>query len=153
MDDRPPAGGTGGPQLLAATAAGVATASALLHVPLLLPAGSGRTTVLHLTLALACLACALHLWRRPGRAAWVGHVAVATAMLAHPLLTPAHHHGAPAGRGAAAWVPAALVLLGALGAVLGLMRWALGTDVPVRRLAGQMPAPAGGSSGRRVPQA
>jgi hypothetical protein len=153
MDDRPPTAGTGDPQLLAATAAGVATASALLHVPLLLPAGSGGTTVLHLTLALACLACAVHLWRRPGRAAWVGHVAVATVMLAHPVLTHAHHHAAPAGTGTAAWAPAALVLLGAMGAVLGLVRWALGTDVPVRRLAGQMPAAAGGSSGRRVPQA
>ena len=138
----------GGPQLLAATAAGVATASALLHLPLLVPLASGWVTAVSLAPAVACLGCAVHLWRRPSAAAWAGHVGVAALMLAHPLLAPAGHaHG-----GAGAWAPGVLLLLAGLGVLLGLARWALGTDVPVRCRPGQMPA-AGGSSGRRVPQA
>ncbi|MGY1726960.1 hypothetical protein ACI79J_08290 [Geodermatophilus sp. SYSU D01062] len=148
MDGRPAAAGrSGGPQLLAATAAGVATTSALLHLPPLVPPAPGWGAVVPLALTAACLGCAVHLWRRPSVAAWAGHVGVAALMLAHPLLAPAGHV-----HGAGAWAPGVLLLLAGLGVLLGLLRWALGTDVPVRCRPGQMPA-AGGSSGRRVPQA
>ncbi|PWW24188.1 hypothetical protein JD79_03366 [Geodermatophilus normandii] len=73
MHGRPAAAGrSGGPQLLAATAAGVATVSALLHLPLLGPAVPGGGATVSLALAAACLGCAVHLWRRPSAAAWAG---------------------------------------------------------------------------------
>ncbi len=145
--------------MLASTAAGVATASALLHLPLL---GTGRGTVLDAALpvaaGLACLLCAVHLWRRPGPTAWAGHVAVAALMPVHGLLGgPSHEHAGTSSPDPAAWVPPALLLLAGLGVLLGLVRWAVGADVPLRpgpgRERAQMPAAAGGSSGRRVPQA
>ncbi|WP_141233822.1 hypothetical protein [Geodermatophilus saharensis] len=135
----------------------MAAASALLHLPLL---GPGRHGVLSLAVGLACVACAVHLWRRPGPAAWSGHVAAAALMPAHLLLTPAgpgHHAGPAAVAGsaadAAAWAPYALLLLAGLGVALGLVRWAVGADVPLRAGSAQMPAAVGGRSGRRVPQA
>ncbi|PWW24187.1 hypothetical protein JD79_03365 [Geodermatophilus normandii] len=82
-----------------------------------------------------------------------GHVGVAALMLAHALLAPAGHaHDGPTAPDAGTWAPGVLLLLAGLGVLLGLTRWAVGTDVPVRCRPGQMPA-AGGSSGRRVPQA
>ncbi len=149
------------PQLLAATAAAMAVASALLHVPVLVAAPPGPGTVLHLALAVACLGCAVHLWRRPEVAAWAGHVTVAALMAAHLLLAPAgaraHLHAAGGGTGTAtdpaAWAPTALLLLAGLGLLLGLVRWALAADVPLGRRAAQTEVPAGGSSGRRVPHA
>ncbi|MGX5653369.1 hypothetical protein ACWKWC_01180 [Geodermatophilus nigrescens] len=143
------AGRPGGPQLLAAVAAGVAVAAALLHLPPLALPAPGWGAAASLALAVACLGCAVHLWRRPSTAAWAGHVAVGALMLAHPLLAPTGHAHA---HGAAAWTPGVLLLVAGLGVLLALVRWALGTDVPVCRRPAQMPA-AGGSSGRRVPQA
>ncbi len=138
----------------------MATGSALLHLPL---AGAGQGAGAHVTLqvvaGLACLVCAVHLWRRPGPAAWTGHVAVAALMAVHGLLGgPSHDHTAttgPATTDPGTWVSSALLLLAGLGVALGAVRWALGADVPLRAGPGpaQMPAAAGGSSGRRVPQA
>jgi hypothetical protein len=139
----------------------VAAGSALLHLPL---AGAGQGAGAHtlqVVAGLACLVCAVHLWRRPGPAAWTGHVAVAALMPVHGLLGgPWHDHAGtaattPAATDPATWVPSALLLLAGLGVALGAVRWALGADVPLRAGPGpaQMPAAAGGSSGRRVPQA
>ncbi len=139
----------------------MATGSALLHLPL---AGAGQGAGTHATLqvvgGLACLVCAVHLWRRPGPAAWTGHVTVAALVPVHGLLGgPSHDHAGTMTTDPAAWAPSALLLLAGLGVALGAVRWALGADVPLRpgpgpgRRPGQMPAAAGGSSGRRVPQA
>ncbi|MGY1701148.1 hypothetical protein [Geodermatophilus sp. SYSU D00766] len=134
----------------------MATAAALLHLPLL---GPGRHGALSLALALACLACAVHLWRRPGAATWAGHVTAAALMPAHLLLAGPGHHGGSAATAVdpAAWAPPALLLLAGLGVALGLVRWAVGTDVPLRarprQVPAQIPAAVGGRSGRRVPQA
>ena len=135
----------------------MAAASALLHVPLL---AAGGSAVLPVAAGLACLVCAVYLWRRPGPAAWAGHVTVAALMTVHGLSGgSSHDHAGPATTDPAAWVPSALLLLGGLGVALGAARWALGADVPLRadpgrgRRRGQIPAAAGGSSGRRVPQA
>ncbi len=137
----------------------MATASALLHLPLL---GAGPHAALQAAIGLSCLFCAVHLWRRPGPAAWAGHVAVAALMSLHGLLGGASHgHAGTGATDPAAWAPSALLLLAGLGVLLGVVRWALDADVPLRpspgrgpgQGPGQMPAAAGGSSGRRVPQA
>ncbi len=129
----------------------MATASALLHLPLL---GAGPAAGLPVAAGLACLGCAAHLWRRPGPAAWAGHAAVAALMPLHALAGgPAHHSAGAAATDPAAWAPSALLLLAGLGVLLAAVRWALGADVPLRGRPAQMPAAAGGSSGRRVPQA
>ncbi|SFO53712.1 hypothetical protein SAMN05660359_04165 [Geodermatophilus obscurus] len=141
----------------------MATASALLHLPLL---STGPHAALQPAIGLSCLFCAVHLWRRPGHAAWTGHVAVAALMPLHGLLGGASHgHAGTGTTDPAAWAPSALLLLAGLGVLLGVVRWALDADVPLRpspgqspgqgpgQSPGQMPAAAGGSSGRRVPQA
>ena len=58
----------------------------LLHGVLLAGSPAGWLSALHLALVLACLPCAVHLWRRPGPLAWCAHGALAVLMaVAHPL--------------------------------------------------------------------
>ena len=97
-----------GPCLLARTAAVVATGCAALHLV------DGATNVLWTAIALACLPCAVHLWLRPGRGAWVMHVTLCLVMAVHPVVAavlPAaghlHAHGP-----ATAWTTAPSLLAG-----------------------------------------
>ena len=96
------------PRFLAHGAAGAAAGCAAVH-------GSALVAAPHAGMALlvtACLLCAVHLWRRPGRAAWAAHVVLTTAMLvAHPPVLGGHVHSAATGL--AAWAaPVAGVLAG-----------------------------------------
>jgi hypothetical protein len=70
--------------------------------------------VLWTAIALACLPCAVHLWLRPGRGAWVMHVSLCLVMAVHPVVAavlPAaghlHAHGP-----ATAWTTAPSLLAG-----------------------------------------
>ena len=70
-------------------------------------------------LSVACLACAVHLWRRPGPVAWALHVVLTTAMLAaHPPLAVAHHPAA----GLAAWAGPVAGLLAVVALLLAAVR-------------------------------
>jgi hypothetical protein len=86
-----PLGAAALPRFLARSAAGAAAGCAAVHGLALVATphpGAGGTAVL----AAACLLCAVHLWRRPGRAAWGLHVVLTTAMLAaHAPVVAAHH--------------------------------------------------------------
>ncbi len=131
-----------GPWLLARTAAVVTTGCAALHL------ASGATHVLWTTVAVACLPCAVHLWRRPGRMAWSGHVALGLAMAAHPVVAAAlpaagHLHGG----GPVAGSTAAPSMLAVLSLLLAAWRWWLGRDLPLphrtaRHQRGRHPHPA-----------
>jgi hypothetical protein len=139
---------TDGRGLLARSAALAAAGCGLAHGLLLAAAPAGWTAVGQAALTAACLPCALHLWWRPGAAAWAMHVALAVAMLlAHPLVQAfgAHVHGSAASAG---WAGTAMPLLAGLGLFLAVWRWWLGCDV-----AGQTSASPTAGPGRRVPQA
>ncbi|SDY77068.1 hypothetical protein SAMN05660209_03666 [Geodermatophilus africanus] len=72
-------------------------------------------------LSAACLLCAVHLWRRPGRAAWALHVVLTTAMLAaHPPVLGAHVH--TTATGAAAWGGPVAGLLAVVALLLAAVR-------------------------------
>ena len=86
---------------LGRAAAGLALASALVHL-LLLDAGSLGSAVMVL-MALACLPCAWHLWRSPSASVWRGTALVDAVMLVlhvqmlgGPTSHAAHHTVAPA---------------------------------------------------------
>ena len=68
---------TDGPGVLARAAALAAGGCALAHGFLLTSAPEGWTTVAQAGLAMACVACAVHLWRRPRPAAWTMHALLA----------------------------------------------------------------------------
>ena len=109
---------------LARAAAGLALASAAVHL-LLVSTGELGTLVMA-GMALVCLPCAWHLWRRPTPGVWVMTAAVDVGMLAlhAPMLASAGHHAsAPA---ALVWTGLALVLgqlaLAALAAVAAVRR-------------------------------
>jgi hypothetical protein len=72
-------------------------------------------------LSAACVLCAVHLWRRPGRAAWAAHVVLTTAMLAaHPPVLGAHVHSAATGT--AAWAGPVAGLLAVVALLLAAVR-------------------------------
>jgi hypothetical protein len=106
---------------LARVAAGLALASAAVHL-LLISAGELGTVVMA-GMALACLPCAWHLWRRPTPGVWGMTAAVDVGMLAlhAPMLASTGHHAS---------APAALMWTG-LALVLGQL--ALATAATVRR--------------------
>ena len=112
-----PLGAAALPRFLAHSAAGAAAGCAAVH-------GSALVAAPHAGMALlvtACLLCAVHLWRRPGRAAWAAHVVLTTAMLvAHPpaLTTHAHH----AVTGPAAWAGPLAGLLAVVALLLAAVR-------------------------------
>jgi hypothetical protein len=113
-------------RLLARSAAGAAAGCAAVH-------GVGLLGAPHLGTALlsaACLVCAVHLWRQPGRAAWAAHVALTTAMLvAHPPVLGAHVHSAPTGP--AAWSGPIAGLLAVVALVLAAVRGCGAVRCPV----------------------
>ncbi len=116
------------PCLLARTAAVVATGCA---APLLV---DGATNVLWSAIALACLPCAVHLWLRPGRGAWVMHVTLCLVMAVHPVVAavlPAAGHrprARPCDR-----VDDCTVSARRLGLFLAAWRWWLGRGLLVPR--------------------
>ena len=121
-------------RFLARSAAGAAAGCAAGHVLGLVAAPHLGTALL----SVACLACAAHLWRRPGRAAWALHAGLTTAMLAaHPPVVVTHH----AATGAAAWAGPVAGLL----AVVALLLAAVRGEAAVRSLDGIRPGrrPAG----------
>ncbi len=70
-------------------------------------------------LAAVCLLCAVHLWRRPGRAAWGLHVVLTTAMLAaHAPVVAAHHSPT----GPAVWAGPVAGLLAIVALLLAAVR-------------------------------
>ena len=110
------------PRFLARSAAGAAAGCAAVH-------GLGRAavprpgTAATALLVAACLVCAVHLFRRPGRAAWAAHVVLTTAMLAaHPPVLTGHPGHATAGLTAWATPVAGALAMAALllAAVRGL---------------------------------
>jgi hypothetical protein len=112
-----PLGAAALPRLLARSAAGAAAGCAAVHGLALVAAphpGAAGTAAL----AAACLLCAVHLWRRPGRAAWGLHVVLTTAMLtAHPPAV-AHH----AATGLAGWAGPVAALLAVVALLLAGVR-------------------------------
>ncbi|MGR6963280.1 hypothetical protein ACU610_02315 [Geodermatophilus sp. URMC 61] len=105
------------PRFLARSAAGTAAGCASVHV-LVQVAAPHPGAVGTAALAVACLLCAVHLWRRPGRAAWTAHAVLTTAMLVvHP---PAlHHHAATS---LAAWAGPVAGLLAVVALLLAVVR-------------------------------
>jgi hypothetical protein len=140
------------PRLLARAAALVAAACGVAHLPLLVGGPSGWAGAWHAGLTLVCAPCAVHLWRRPGPAAWGLHVALGVLMLAHPaamaLAPPVAHHAHLAATGAAAWAGVLVPVLAAAGLVLAALRW---WPRYARQASGALPPPVSGSD--RVPQA
>ncbi len=133
--------------LLARSAALAAAGCGLAHVLLLAGGAVGWTAAAHFAMTVACLPCAVHLWRRPGAGAWAAHAAVSVLMLvAHPVATAlgGHVHHAGPEPAAVAWAGTAVPVLAGAALLLGAFRFWLGYDVP---------AQAGAFSGRRVPQA
>ncbi|WP_448612375.1 hypothetical protein [Geodermatophilus sp. URMC 60] len=103
------------PRFLAHGAAGAAGGCAAVHALGLVAAPHSGTALL----SAACLLCAVHLWRRPGRAAWGAHVVLTTAMLAvHPPVVPTHH----AATGLAAWAGPVAGLLAVVALLLAAVR-------------------------------
>ena len=105
------------PRFLARSAAGAAAGCAAVHGLALVAVPRPGTALL----SAACLLCAVHLWRRPGRAAWAAHVVLTTAMLAaHPptLAAGAHH----AATGLAAWAGPVAGLLAVVALLLAAVR-------------------------------
>lgn len=93
---------------LARAAAALALASAGVHLLLVTTGELGA--VVMAGMALACVPCAWHLWRRPTPAVWATTAAVDVGMLAlhAPMLaSTGHHASAPA---ALLWAGLALVL-------------------------------------------
>ena len=135
---------TEAPALLARSAAVAAAGCAAVHALLLGDAPAGWPAVALVAMTVFCLPCAVHLWRRPGAAAWGLHAALALAMLgAHPLAAAVGPHvHAPAG----SWAATAVPVLAGLALFLAVFRWWLGYDV-----AASVPSAPG--SGRRVPHA
>jgi hypothetical protein len=134
-----PLGAAALPRFLARSAAGAAAGCAAVHGLTLVatphPGAAGTAA-----LAAACLLCAVHLWRRPGRAAWAAHVVLTTAMLAaHPPVV-AHH----AATGPAVWAGPVAGLLAIVALLLAAVRgcagpvesrqWRAGRQSPVHVL-------------------
>ncbi len=105
------------PRFLAHSAAGAAAGCAAVH-------GFALVVAPHAGMALlsaACLLCAVHLWRRPSRAAWATNVVLTTAMLvAHPPVVGAHVHAAATGL--AAWAGPVAGLLAVVALLLAAAR-------------------------------
>ena len=112
-----PLGAAALPRFLAHSAAGAAAGCAAVHA-------LGLVAAPHLGSALlsaACLLCAVHLWRRPSRAAWAAHVVLTTAMLVvHPPVLSGHAH--PAATGLAAWAGPVAGLLAVAALLLAAVR-------------------------------
>ena len=108
------------PRFLAHSAAGAAAGCAAVHA-LALAVAPHPGTAGTAALAAACLLCVVHLWRRPGRAAWALHVVLTTAMLAaHPPVLGAHVHSAVTGP--AAWAGPVAGLLAVVALLLAAVR-------------------------------
>ncbi|MBM7805213.1 hypothetical protein JOD57_001050 [Geodermatophilus bullaregiensis] len=108
------------PRFLAHSAAGAAAGCAAAHGLGLALSSHPRAAGTAL-LAAACLVCAVHLWRRPGRAAWAAHVVLTTAMLvAHPPVLGTHTHHAATGP--AAWAGPVAGLLAVVALLLAAAR-------------------------------
>jgi hypothetical protein len=147
------------PRFLAHSAAGAAAGCALVHglAPAAVPS-AGTAALLA-----ACLLCSVHLWRRPGRAAWGAHVVLTTAMLTAHLPVPgehAHHvlaHSVPVGPaagGLAAWAGPAAGLLAVVALLLAAVRGVVAVRAAATAPAPQSPAsPLDGLRGPRVPHA
>jgi hypothetical protein len=136
----------------ARAAAVLSVCCGLLHARLLTGAPVGWPGAVHAAVLLACVPCAVHLWRRPGRRAWGAHVLVTALMVGqHPLSvalapgTGGHLH-APAGWAVALAPLTAVLALGAAG-LAGLHRWMLAGDGQISGTA------ASEDSARRVPHA
>jgi hypothetical protein len=112
------------PRVLARGAAGAGAGCAALHAAVVPLGPAGWPAVGTLALSLACLSCAVHLWRRPEPAPWVLHALLAAAMLAvhPPLAATGQHHGAT---GLAAWGPLLAGLLAAVVLALAVVRTVL----------------------------
>jgi hypothetical protein len=112
-----PLGAAALPRFLAHSAAGAAAGCAALHGLALVAAPHPGTALL----VAACLTCSVHLWRRPGRAAWAAHVVLTTAMLAvHPPVLSGHaHHPAT---GLAVWAGPVAGLLATVALLLAGVR-------------------------------
>ena len=109
-----PLGAAALPRFLARSAAGAAAGCAAVHGLGLLAAPLATAL-----LSAACLLCAVHLWRRPGRAAWAAHVVLTAAMLAaHPPAVSTHH----AATGLAAWAGPVAGLLAVVALLLAAVR-------------------------------
>ncbi|WP_448627644.1 hypothetical protein [Geodermatophilus sp. URMC 64] len=94
--------------LLGRFAAGLALASAAVHVALLDAASLGSLVMV--AMALACLPCAWHLWRHPSAAVWGATAAVDGAMLLlHAQTLAAGTHSAAMHAPALMWTGLALV--------------------------------------------
>ena len=113
-----PLGAAALPRFLARSAAGAAAGCAAVHGLALVATphpGAAGTAVL----AAACLLCAVHLWRRPGRPAWAAHVVLTTAMLAaHAPVVAAHHSPT----GPAVWAGPVAGLLAIVALLLAALR-------------------------------
>jgi hypothetical protein len=113
-----PLGAAALPRFLAHSAAGAAAGCAAVHALGLAAVPRAGTALL----SAACLLCAVHLWRRPGRAAWALHVVLTTAMLAAhpPVLTG---HAVHVATGPAAWAGPVPGLLAVIALLLAVVRW------------------------------
>lgn len=101
---------------LGRVAAVLALASAVTHLPLADASDLGAVAMV--VMALACLPCAHHLWRRPTASVWVATAAIDAVMLvlhtsalAGDPVTTGHHagHGHSSAPAAVMWVALALV--------------------------------------------
>ena len=112
-----PLGAAALPRFLAHSAAGAAAGCAAVHALGLVAAPHAGTALL----SAACLLCAVHLWRRPSRAAWAAHVVLTTAMLAAhpPVLTG---HASHAVTGLAVWAGPVAGLLAVVALLLAAVR-------------------------------
>ena len=109
-----PLGAAALPRFLAHSAAGAAAGCAAVHTLGLIAAPQLGSALL----SAACLLCAVHLWRRPGRAAWAAHVVLTTAMLAAHAPVVAHH----AATGPAVWAGPVAALLAIVALLLAALR-------------------------------
>jgi hypothetical protein len=117
-----PLGAAALPRFLARSAAGAAAGCAAVH-GLALAAAPHPGAVATALLVVACLLCAVHLYRRPGRAAWAGHAVLTTAMLAaHPPVLSGH--AGHAGTGLVAWAAPVAGLLAVAALLLAAVRTA-----------------------------
>jgi hypothetical protein len=113
-------------------------------VLLLGDAPAGWPALALVAMTVACLPCAVHLWRRPAASAWALHAALALAMLVgHPIAAALGPHvHVPTDT----WAGTAVPVLAGLALFLAVFRWWLGYDVAAS-------VPSGPGSGRRVPHA
>ena len=112
-----PLGAAALPRFLAHSAAGAAAGCAAVHALGLVAVPRAGMALL----SAACLLCAVHLWRRPGRAAWAAHVVLTTGMLAaHPPVFTGH--AVHLATGPATWAAPVAGLLAVVALLLAAVR-------------------------------